>query len=281
MGGEPEVGRSGAASLLRYFALTFAVAWAFWGAVVALAPGAADTRMGPLLFLPGVFAPGIVAIWLTWRAHGSSGVSALLSRLFHWRVGAGWYAFALGFMAAIELTTALVHRAMTGSWPPFGTAAWYVILGGTVFSTITLGQSGEEVGWRGYALPRLAELCGLRLASLILGLVWALWHLPLFFVRGADTYGQSFFVWAMGVTALSVTFAWLYAKTDGSLLLTMLLHSAINQSIGIVAGALPGADDPFSLTTSRPGWIALALLWLGAAYFLVRMPPSLSEAKRP
>jgi membrane protease YdiL (CAAX protease family) len=147
-----------------------------------------------------------------------------------------------------------------------------VILGGTFFSTIMLGQSGEEVGWRGYALPRLAELYGLRLASLILGVVWAVWHLPLFFVRGADTYGQSFFIWAMGVTALSVTFAWLYANTNGSLLLTMLLHSAINQSLGIVSGALPGADNPFSFSTSLPGWITLALLWLTAAYFLVRMP---------
>lgn len=259
-------------SLLKYFALTFGIAWALWGAAFALSPGAAATRMGPLLFLPGVFAPGIVAVWLTWRAEGPSRVRALLSRLLHWQVPARWYAFAIGYMAAIKVSTALAHRALTGSWPAFGTDAWYVILGGILGSTLLFGQSGEEVGWRGYALPRLAGLYGLRRASVILGVVWALWHLPLFFIPGADTYGQSFFVWAMGVTALSVAFAWLYAKTNGSLLLMMLLHSGINQSLGIVSGALPGAANPFALRASTAGWITLALLWISAAYFLVRMP---------
>ena len=260
-------------SLLAYFAWTFVVAWALWGAAFLLSPDAAASRVGQLLFLPGVFAPGIVAVWLTWRARGASGVRALLGRLFIWQVRARWYVFAVGYMAAIKLATALVHRVLTGTWPPFGSDAWYVIVGGTLLSWITLGQSGEEVGWRGYALPRLAERYGLRLGSVILGVVWAVWHLPLFFIPAVETYGQSFLVWAMGVMALSVTFAWVYANTNGSLLLTMLLHAAINQSLGIVSGALPGADNAFSLTTSLPGWITLALLWLTASYFLIRMPP--------
>lgn len=270
---EAEIGRSTAAPLLNYFALTFAVAWVLWAAAAALAGDAPATASDQLLFLPGVFAPGIVAVWLTWRARGTAGVRALLGPLLRWQVSPRWYVFAIGYMAAIKLTTALVHRAITGSWPPFGSSAWYVILGGTLASTVLLGQSGEEVGWRGYALPRLAELYGLRMASVILGVVWALWHLPLFFVPAADTYGQSFIVWGVGVTALSVTFAWLYAKTNASLLLTMLLHSAINQSLGIVSGALSGATNSFSLRASTTGWITLALLWITAAYFLIRMPP--------
>ena len=258
--------------MLSYFALTFAVAWVLWAGAAALAGDAPATASDQLLFLPGAFAPGIVAVWLTWRARGTAGVKALLRPLYQWQVSPRWYVFALGYMAAIKLTTALVHRALTGSWPPFGSSEWYVILGGTLASTVLLGQSGEEVGWRGYALPRLAELYGLRMASVILGVVWALWHLPLFFVPAADTYGQSFLVWAMGVTALSVAFAWLYAKTSGSLLLTMLLHAAINQSLGIVSGALAGATNSFSLRASTTAWITLALLWTAAAYFLVRMP---------
>jgi len=92
-------------------------------------------------------------------------------------------------------------------------------------------QAGEEVGWRGYALPRLAERLGLPWASVALGVIWACWHLRLFFLfDGADTFGQSFPVYLLSVTALSVAMAWLYWRTGASLLATMLLHAAVNNT---------------------------------------------------
>src|ERR1700676_2285886 len=108
-------------------------------------------------------------------------------------------------------------------------------------------QAGEEIGWRGYALPRLAARFGLARASLLLGVLWGCWHLPLFFVPGVDNYGQSFPVFVLGTTALSVAIAWLYAHTNGSLLLTMLMHSAVNQTLGIVPSAVANATNPFAL----------------------------------
>jgi hypothetical protein len=147
-----------------------------------------------------------------------------------------------------------------------------VIVAATVFSTVVGGQAGEEIGWRGYALPRLAARLGLGPAGVLLGLIWASWHLPLFFLPGADTFGQSFWVYLMQVSALSVAIAWLYAHTNGSLLLTMLMHSAVNQTSGIVPSGVPGATNVWGLSASPVGWLTLALLWVGAAYFLVRMP---------
>src|SRR5438045_7892958 len=91
-------------------------------------------------------------------------------------------------------------------------------------------QAGEELGWRGFALPRLGARLGLARASLLLGLAWALWHLPLFFVRDADTFGQSFVVYAVQVVAISVAMALLYVRTDGGLFLPMLFHSAVNNT---------------------------------------------------
>jgi membrane protease YdiL (CAAX protease family) len=133
-------------------------------------------------------------------------------------------------------------------------------------------QAGEEIGWRGYALPRLAARFGLGRASIVLGVVWACWHLPLFFLRGADTYGQSFVVYLLQVIALSVAMAWLYGRTHGSLLLVMLMHAAINNTKDIVPSAVPGATNALALSPSLVAWLTVALLWLGAGYFLVRMP---------
>ncbi len=194
---------------------------------------------------------------------------ALLGRILRWRVAAHWYLFAAGYIAAIKLTVALVHRVATGVWPPFGHEPWYLIVGAIVVSTPV--QAGEEIGWRGYVLPRLTRRFGLARASILLGVIWACWHLPQFFIPDSDTYGQSFFVFVLQVTALSVAMAWLYAHTNGSLLLVMLMHAAVNNSKDIVPSAVPGATNPLGLNASLVAWLTVTLLWICAAYFLARM----------
>jgi len=231
-------------SLLTFFSLTYAVAWTLWIAVAALSgyvttPGKPPPALRAFLFLPGTFAPAFVALALTLRAEGRAGVLALLGRLFQWRVGVRWYVFAVGYMAAIKVTAALLFRLATGSWPRFGPEAWYALLAATIFSTVVGGQAGEEIGWRGWALPRLAAHLGLARASVLLGVIWTMWHLPLFFISGTDLTGQSVTLYLLAVTPLSVAIAWLYWGTKGSLLLTMLLHAAINNTAGIVPAGVP------------------------------------------
>ena len=253
--------------MLTYIALTFVVTWSLWFASSIVSP--ADPH-GPLSLL-GVFTPGLVAILLTARARGRRGAVALLRRLIDWQVPARWYVFAIGYMAVIKLAVAAVHRVSWGGWPRFGEEPWYLMLAATLTSTLMGGQAGEEVGWRGYALPRLAERFGLGAASVLLGVVWALWHLPLFFVPGADTSGQSFPLYLLQLTALSVTMAWLYANTGGSLLPVMLLHAAVNNTKDIVPSAEPGATNPLALSHSHVAWLTVMLLWVGAGYCLLRM----------
>jgi membrane protease YdiL (CAAX protease family) len=138
-------------------------------------------------------------------------------------------------------------------------------------ATSTWAQAGEEIGWRGYALPRLAAHIGLAPASTLLGVIWAAWHLPLFFVLGGDTVGQSFPLYVLQVTALSIAMGWLYWRTSGSLLLVMLMHAAVNNTKDIVPSAAPGVSDPFSLSGSPVWRLTIGLLWIGAAYFLLQM----------
>ena len=260
--------------ILAFFSLTYAATWTCWAAAAAVSRGSTpgDTvrpALAGALFLLGTVAPSLVALALTERAGGRAATRALLDRVFLWDVAARWYVFAVGYMLAIKLSAALVYRFVTGGWPRFGDEAWYLMAIAIVFSTWV--QAGEEIGWRGYALPRLSARVGLAPASVILGVLWAGWHLPLFFVPAADTLGQSFPLYLIQVTALSVAAAWLYWRTGGSLLLVMLLHAAVNNTKDIVPSAVPGATNPFALSTSLVAWITATLLWIAAAHFLWRM----------
>jgi len=256
--------------LIWFFLLTYAITMPCFILVAKMFPPSNVT--GQVLLLVGTFAPSFVAVWLASR-EGRIATGELLGRLFVWRVGRQWYLFAAGYIAVIKLIVALIHRLITGAWPPFGHEAWYVIIVALIFSTPV--QAGEEIGWRGYALPRLAERMGLAGASILLGVIWALWHLPLFFVSEADTYRQPFVLYALQVTAISVTIAWLYARTNGSLLLVMLFHAAVNNTKDIVPSATAPGHGVFSFHASLVFWITVALLWLFAACFLVQMPKRL------
>ena len=257
--------------LLAYFLLTFALTWAAWFAAAALAaPGNTGVfgARGPL-FLLGVFAPGLVALALAARGAGRAGVAGLLAGIGRWRVGARWYVFAIGYFAAIKLAAALMHRVATGTWPRFGETPWALMIGAILVSTWV--QAGEEVGWRGYALPRLAGRLGLGGASVLIGGVWALWHLPLFFLPGTGSTGQSFPVYLLQTTALSVAMGWLYWKTEGSLLLVMLMHASVNNTTGIVPAAVAGMTAPLTFRGSLVAWVTVGLSWAVAIPLLARM----------
>lgn len=261
-------------TLTLFFGLTFLVTWAAWLAASALSPGAPAAGAGLPLFYLGVFAPGIVALLVTRRESGPAGLRALLGRLVQWPAGGvRWLVFALGYVAAIKLTAALVHRILLGAWPAFTAQPWILLFAAAVFSTVVGGQVGEELGWRGFALPRLEAKLGLRAGSVLLGAVWAAWHLPLFLIAGTNTTGQSFPFYLAQVTALSIALAWLWHRTERSLLPVMLLHAAINNTKDIVTSvpAVP-PGNPFVVYGTPVGWITLALLWIAAAWFLASMP---------
>lgn len=257
--------------MTSFLVLTFAFTWLLWvGSAALITPGTAWLlRPGGVVFLVGVFAPGIVALALTMRDEGREGVSRLLGRIRTWDVGADWYLFALGYMAAVKLVAATIHRLLTGVWPMFADSSIPLMLGAIMISTWV--QAGEEVGWRGYALPRLTQRLGLAGASVTLGFIWALWHLPLFFLQGAGSNGSSFPIYALHVTALSVAMSWMYWKTRGSLLLVMLMHASVNNTIGIVPTALPHAANPLSFEGSLMVWLTIGASWAIALPLLVLM----------
>ena len=216
------------------------------------------TALGGFLVRVGTFSPSLVSLALTARS-GPGGVRALLGRLLPVPVAARWIVFALGYLLAVKLTAAVLHRLVAGEWPRFGTESLALIPFAIAISTPV--QAGEELGWRGFALPRLAARFGLAPASLLLGLLWAAWHLPLFYLRDADKYGQSFVLYALQVVAISVAIAMLWARARGGLLLPMLFHASVNNTKDIVPSTTPGAQGVFSLHASLLGWLGTAVLW--------------------
>lgn len=234
-----------------FLLLTFVVTWTAW--LLPLPLG------GPVFYL-GVIAPALVALALTALTEGGAGIRRLLEPIGRWDVGARWYVLALSYMAVLKLSAALIHRLLTGAWPPFGEQPWFLMFAAILVSTWV--QAGEEIGWRGYALPRLARILGPGGASVVLGLIWALWHLPLFFLPGSGSHGQSFPVYLLYVTSLSVVMAWLYWKTSRSLLLVMIMHASVNNTVGLVPGALP---DPVGLMSVQASIVTWATVGLSSA----------------
>ena len=257
-----------------FFVAVFTLSWGLWIA----ANGIAAELPRKSLVLLGTFAPAIVALGLTAQALGQRGVIALLRRLVIWQVPLRWYLYAAGYFVVIKLVVAMVYRAATGAWPTFGSEPWILMLAATLASTLLGGQAGEEIGWRGYALPRLTTRFGLGAASVILGILWACWHLPLFYILSGDTVGQYFPLYMLQVTALSVAMSWLYVRTGGSLLLVMLMHAAVNNTKDIVPSAEALATDPWALSHSLVAWLTASLLWLCAIYILRRMSSHLVPA---
>jgi membrane protease YdiL (CAAX protease family) len=256
------------AALAAFTVLTFAATWAAWlmSAHLAALPG---FGLGGPVFHLGVFAPAIIAISLTALRGGRAEVGRLLGRIGRWNVDGRLYLFAIFYMVGTKFMAAAIQRVATGTWPLFGDTPLPLMFGAIVISMWV--QAGEEIGWRGFALPQLAKHIGLASASLVVGVVWALWHLPLFFLEGSGSTGQSFPLFLLHVTALSVAMAWLYWRSGGSLLLVMVMHASVNNTTGVVPAALPDAADPFALRGSFVAWASVAVSWAVAAVLLHRM----------
>jgi uncharacterized protein len=164
---------------------------------------------------------------------GKDAVIALLKRFLIWRVGWKWYLVAFLLFPAIQFSAVLLNAAFTQTTIDFSTVFAYRIFGSSanlpifflpflLFDAIT---NGEEIGWRGYVLPRLQAKYSALVSTFILGVIWGLWHFPKFLAPG----NNSPFMWFMvKIIVEAVLYTWLYNNTKGSLLLVTLFHAAGN-----------------------------------------------------
>ena len=198
-------------------------------------PPALSVPTSPLLLAGGIFAgPTLSAVIMTATTEGRSGVRRLLGRLVLWRVGIGWYLFALVGVPLIMLVGTMIYSGDLPNLKALGGPSYLLsYLALFVFGLLLGGPLLEEIGWRGFALPRMERLQGPLLASVILGVMWALWHLPEFLVPtwaassgGGGILGITLFT----ITAITFTIVitWVFNNTRASVLVAILVHTAID-----------------------------------------------------
>ncbi len=255
--------------LATYFGLTFAISWAIW-LVLILGSLHIQTPAGSALNVVAIAGPSIAALVVATKV-GRGELRQLLAGFSLSRPSVQWMAVALVLPLAMMVAAIAVSVAAFGAPSPgvtFGLAG--VVIAEFVRVLFLGGPLEEELGWRGFALPRLQQHRTALDASILLGMVWGIWHLPLYFVMGT---GQSkmlstgispafaiggFLGWTIG---LSVLFTWLFNQTGGSLIVVILFHASVN-----VAAFLPAAVG----SGGAASLLNVVLTWLVAIGVVVR-----------
>jgi membrane protease YdiL (CAAX protease family) len=266
--------------IISYFVLAYAGTW------LTLAP-VLLSRSGTLGFLPysvpfGVFAvlfilggltgPTLAAFIMTAVTEGRPGVGRLARRYTLWRVGPQWYLLVLLGYVALNLLAASFALGLA----PWLTMAHKLplLLAPYLVSVLTFNlvtALGEEPGWRGFALPRLQRKYGPVGGSLVLGTFHALWHLPIFFIPALGSGRLTpalLMVWLPGVWATTITWTWIVNNAKGSLLIAILMHSAMDAAGGFTLFTVLAVGSLSKATQAVISYGNLGLL-VGIALLLI------------
>lgn len=253
-----------------FFVVVFSWTWLFW--ILATALGTSiQTTLGRMLLLLGLLGPMLGGIGLTYLTRDKEYCREYWSRIVDTkRIAAKWYWVIFLFVPVLMALAVLLDVASSGEMAlvrieermmPFQSAPWAMVP--FVLRVFFHGPFPEELGWRGYALDRLQARWSALVSSLILGAIWALWHLPLFFIKDMFHYAQGawslwFWQFMVGVITMSVIVTWIFNNTRRSTLAAILFHFMANLTYELVN--VTAGTNLYS-----------TLLWIVAAIAVVAM----------
>jgi uncharacterized protein len=232
--------------LVFYFLIAYAFSWLAWMPLVLSEDGAGLlSYRNPIGFYTTLaiasFGPSLSAFIMSGITEGRAGIGRLLRQLVMWRVGLRWYLFALIGIPAIMVLSVIFLPGALASFQGLAGLAPLPMLALFVYVFFLGGPIGEEPGWRGFALPGLQRLYGPLVGSLILGPIWAFWHLPIFWVPTWNFPSTilNIVMFVIAATAFTITLTWIFNNTKGSLLIAILVHTAFDMVVSILNGLFP------------------------------------------
>jgi uncharacterized protein len=262
--------------LLAYFLVTFAGSWALT-IPLALSSG---LNLFPLpdlvfilLFIASIYAgPFLSALVVTRVTEGKAGVHRLFKRCVQWRVGVGWYLAAIFSFLLIWLAA---FSVLFSGAPLRGLLANPLLLV-TLFlpwllQGILIPAIGEEVGWRGVALPRLQAQYGPVLAAIILGILQGVWHFPILFtpILGPFT-PEKFVTFVLTATGAVFLYNWVFNNASASLLIAILMHASSNAASRLLEEVIPQkAIFPAPIQALSVEWINVIIFGLVAILLVI------------
>jgi membrane protease YdiL (CAAX protease family) len=215
---------------LLFSAITLCLSYlVFWGPIaifrvptISFVSNVRGPIWAVILFFIGGFVPSLVAIILTRIREGTDGLKSLLQRCLQFRLGLRWY---LSIVIVVLLGSAgqlLIHSLLGNSF----NFSLYLAQLPSFIPLIIIGPISEELGWRGYLLSKLQLKWNAIVSSVFIGIVWAFWHLPLFFLIGTSQHELHlpFIGFLVGTVAVSIIFTWINNNTNSSIWAAILLH---------------------------------------------------------
>lgn len=233
-----------------FFLLAFAASWVLWLPLVWWTPSAVTKQA---LLVAGTFGPSMAAAVLILGRNGRAGLRFELAKQWKWRLSFPVWVLILFAPAVIVLAAIVIAQGLgapAGEWNDPGQL--YLVVPVFLYVVILGGPLGEEFGWRGFALPHLERRIHPTAAVVLLGLIWGLWHLPLFWIEGTVQQLTPLAAILSQTTATSVIYGWLW-NTTRSLPAVIALHAATNTTVGLLP-VLPDAADSLI-----PLWTAIAI----------------------
>ncbi len=248
--------------LVVFFVLAFAFSWLLWLIGVLQSADVFSQLLPNMVWVViGAHGPLVAAFGLTFARGGGTAARQLLRAGFVVRIPPVWWAMLLLSPFILSGLAVWLSVALTDFQPDLILLGQPLLIIPTFLMMFFFGGSfQEEFGWRGYALPRLLARFNPVMASLILGAIWSVWHLPLFFISGLSQSYMPFGIFLVMGVAFSVLFTWAYIKTNRNLFTALLFHTAINTSLSVF--------PPFE---QKIGGNHTAFIYLAGAYALVAL----------
>jgi membrane protease YdiL (CAAX protease family) len=252
--------------LLAFFILSYGLFWLFLAlcAVVLLSlgfePATLPSWLSLLLTILGAWTPTVAAVIVTGVLGGCAAIQRLLKGLVQFHLPVRWY-FAALIPWGLAFIGAGIYR-LGGDAAFGGMSLSPGFWGGLFFFNLFTGPTGEEAGWRGFALPRLLRKYSPMSAGIILGIVWDFWHLPLWIIDGSSSPYCLFF--SIGIISLSVLMTWIFRKTATSLVPMTIIHFSYNVSLSLIGpqGMSLGPIFPLTAIVATLCFLAVIVVWV-------------------